>query len=139
MTDNMRQLLSDLGRLLLEIAGDGAVGKTSTPAAAQEQPPRERAPRKERDLSCVRCGAAFTAKTTLARYCPDCKAEIQRAKLAKFMPADPEGQPPTPAPAAKQMPNGKVRCERMHATISATMCGTRGECQGKPLCPHLPK
>ena len=81
-----------------------------------------------------------------AKYCPACAARIQldklrtlenRKKAAKAQEPQPE-MPPLVDFLLNPPPAEKIRCDRMHAWITPDVCGTRGECQGKPLCPNLP-
>ncbi len=147
MNEELKKLLATIGRALITLAGDEAAAVQEMPVPTEDMEGRQRKKpvwRKFRDMTCVRCGTVFQAKTSLAKYCDGCKAAIQKAKLNKFIKnyvREAEAHAPMPEVAPQPQPKtaDMVRCERMHATIPATMCGTRGECQGKPLCPNLPK
>ena len=148
MTTTTRDFIAALGRLLLEIAGEDAPAPAPAPAPAEPKPaaaPEEKPadpqpkrrysmpPRKEIDWVCQDCGATFKTKSKLAKRCPACRYKNSIGKLGKLTAKNAGVTQPAP------VPDGKIRCERMHATIPATMCGTREECHGNPLCPHLPK
>ena len=126
MTSDMKQLCATIGRALLAIAGEQAQEQ-------QAEPDRRHYKLPERDKACSICGATFKARGNRAKYCPACAARIQLDKLRALenrrKAAKTQHEPELPAYV--------VRCERMHATIPAALCGTREECQGKPLCPHL--
>lgn len=152
MTPTTREFIAALGRLLLEIAGEAA--PAATPATAEDcsaVAPTQEEPKPHglkgfkrplRTVTCVVCGAEFQSGASRAKYCDKCRHEAQMEKLYRLNVRKAAGEPPAPQPAAPAVPDGMVRCERMHATIAASVCGTRGECQGKKdgrLCEHLPK
>ncbi len=148
MNEDMKKLLATIGRALITLAGDEAAAAQTTPAAPEQPNPRKGYKKKERQSTCMDCGITFITRSALTKRCPICAREHQLSKVralaakekaerqaAKAETAAKPSQS-SPAPTPKQ---DTVRCERMHATIPASMCGTRGECQGKPTCPNLPK
>ena len=139
MNEDLRQLILAFGRCLISLAGEAPAPVQASPAAAPEPPadPEEKPadpeppkrkhvmpPRKEIDWVCQDCGATFKTKSKLAKRCPKCRYLNSMGKLGKLT-AKKTGVP-QPAPVA----DGKIRCERMHATIPADICGTREECRG---------
>ena len=125
MNEDLRQLILAFGRCLISLAGEENAPVQTMPAAAPA-PKRKYVmpPRKEIDWICQDCDATFKTKSKLAKRCPKCRYVNSIGKLGKLT-AKKNGEP-QPAPVA----DGKIRCERMHATIPATMCGTREECRG---------
>ena len=96
-----------------------------------------------REKVCEVCGKMFQTGSHKAQYCPECRSARRLAMYAamddRLRPAAKAAAPSAPAPAPQTAET--VHCETMHATIPASMCGTRGECQGKKggkLCEHLP-
>ena len=142
MTDDFRQLLAAIGRCLIAIAGEDAPAQAPAPAApaaqasAEPDPQTEKPedpqpkrryvmpPRPEFDWVCQDCGATFRTKSKLAKRCPTCRYKNSIGKLDKLTAKK------TGVPQAAPVADGKIRCERMHATIPAAMCGTREECRG---------
>ena len=141
MTQDMKQLCATIGRALLAIAGEQA----QEPQAEPEQKQKRRyPPRPVRTATCIVCGAEYQTSSARAELCPHCRLlrtnrnrafmeQYRRAKLGIQEPEQQETQQ-----LVNQPPAEKIRCERMHAWISPVICGTRGECQGKPLCPNMP-
>lgn len=137
MTQDMKQICATIGRALLALAGEQA----QEPQAEQEQKAKRRyPPRPVHTAVCIVCGAEYQTSSPRAELCPHCRilrtnrnrAFIEAYRKAKLGMQEPEPHDVLP-------PTEKVRCERMHAWISPVICGTRGECHGKPLCPHLPQ
>ena len=143
MDEDLKKLLAAVGRALIALAGEEAV-----PPAVEERPKKKPVWRKFRDMTCVRCGAAFRAKTSLAKYCDGCKAALRKAKMNKFvknyvreaethapMPEpvqEPEPKTERPTPAEEE----RFDCPRLHVKIAPDFCGSRDECwHGKP-CPN---
>ena len=144
MTSDMKQLCATIGRALLALAGEQA----QEPQVEPEQKAKGRyPPRPVRTATCIVCGAEYQTSSARAELCPHCRilrtnrnrAFMEAYKKAKLGTQEPVPQdvPPLVNFLSNQPPAEKVRCERMHAWISPVICGTRGECQGKPLCPHL--
>ena len=136
MTNDMKQFCATIGRALLALAGEQA----QEPQAEPEQKAKRRyPPRPVRTAACIVCGAEYQTSSPRAELCPHCRilrTNRNRAFMEAYRKAKLGAQEPKPQsvlPSAE-----KVRCERMHAWISSVICGTRGECQGKPLCPNLP-
>ena len=136
MNQDMKQLCATIGRALLAIAGEQA----QEPQAEPEQKAKRRyPPRPVRTAACIVCGAEYKTSSARAELCPHCRilrTNRNRAFMEAYRKAKLGIQEPVPQEVPQ--PAGIVRCERMHATIPAALCGTREECQGKPLCPNLP-
>ena len=132
MTDDMKALCAAIGHALLAFSNEDA------PAPPQEPEPQKRKRRSgytlpEHPVTCAVCGKQFLGRGNRVKYCPACARQIQIDKVCQLVARKTATQ-------VQQPPVGDVvRCERMHATIPATMCGTRGECKGRPLCPNLPE
>lgn len=135
MTSDIKILCATIGRALLALAGEVELQAAQEPAQEAAAPEKKRKSGytlPEHPVICSVCGANFMGRGNRVKYCPACAHQIQLDKLRSLA-----GR--KAAALAQQPPSGgMVRCERMHATIPATMCGTRGECQGKPTCPNLP-
>lgn len=137
MNDDLKQLCATIGRALLAFAGE-----------QQAEPQRRRYKLPERSIACAVCGTIFQTHGGRAKYCPACAHKIQLDKLNRLVERRkaaktqqepvPQDMPPLVEFLLNPPPAEKVRCERMHAWITPDVCGTRGECQGKPLCPNLP-
>lgn len=137
MTSDMKTLCATIGRALLALAGEAEPQPQAEPEPKQK---RRYPPRPVRTAACIVCGAEYQTSSPRAEICPHCRilrTNRNRAFMEAYRKAKLGLQEPEPQPEA-QPSGGMVRCERMHATIPATICGTRGECQGKPLCPNLP-
>ena len=143
MTSDMKTLCATIGRALLALAGEQA----QEPQAEPEQKQKRRyPPRPVHTAACIVCGAEYQTSSPRAELCPHCRilrtnrnrAFMEQYRRAKLGIQEPLNPPPLVEFLLNPPPAEKVRCERMHATIPAALCGTRGECQGKPLCPHLP-
>ena len=139
----MKILCATIGRALLTLAGEQA----QEPQAEPEQKAKRRyPPRPVHTAACIVCGAEYQTSSARAELCPHCRilrtnrnrAFMKAYRKAKLGTQEPSNQPQPVNFLSNQPPAEKVRCERMHAWISPVICGTRGECQGKPLCPHLP-
>ena len=137
MTDDMKALCATIGHALLTFAGENAPAPQQEP----EKPKKRYAQRPVRAAACIVCGAEYQTSSARAELCPHCRilrTNKNRAFLEQYRRAKLGIQSPDQEPQPEQ-PSGMVRCDRMHATIPATMCGTRGECMGYPLCPNLPQ
>ena len=133
MTHDMKQLCATIGRALLALAGE----QEQEPQAEPEQKAKRRyPPRPVHTNTCIVCGAEYQTSSTRAELCPHCRI-LRTNRNRAFMEAYRKAKLGTQEPS-NQPPAEKVRCERMHVWISPVICGTRGECQGKPLCPNLP-
>jgi len=141
MTDDMKQLCAAIGHALLVLAGEDAQPKPEKPKRQGQRPIKE--------LTCIVCGAAFKTQSPRAMLCPHCRIlrtngnrqfleAFSAAKRRQDTQEQPQDTPPLVSFLLDPPPPDKIRCERMHATIPATMCGTRGECKGKPTCKNLP-
>ena len=136
MTSDMKQLCATIGRALLALAGEQAQEPQAEPEQRQK---RRYPPRPVHTNTCIVCGAEYQTSSPRAELCPHCRilrTNRNRAFMEVYRKAKLGTQEPKPQSVLP--PAEKVRCERMHATIPAAMCGTRGECQGKPLCKNLP-
>lgn len=136
MNQDMKTLCATIGRALLAIAGE----QEPQPQAEPEQKAKRRyPPRPSHTNACIVCGAEYQTSSARAELCPHCRI-LRTNRNRAFMEAYRKAKLGTQEPVPQEAPHpaGIVRCERMHATIPADLCGTREECQGKPLCPHLP-
>ena len=133
MEKELRDLCVAFGRLLIALGGGEEAPSTVVPQP--EEPVKRKIRYREKTMVCVQCGAEFIALSRNARYCQECKKTRNLQKLDRLSKRLTDEAPAhQPAP----VPTDRIRCERMHATIPTALCGTRGECKGKPLCPNLP-
>ena len=145
MNQDMKQLCATIGRALLTLAGEQAQEPQAEP---EQKAKRKYPPRPVRTATCIVCGAEYQASSARAELCPHCRilrtnrnrAFMEAYRKAKLGMQEPEPQdiPPLVEFLLNPPPAEKIRCDRMHAWITPDICGTRGECQGKPLCPNLP-
>ena len=110
-------------------------------------PDKRKFKRPIREHVCIVCGRRFMASGPRPLICPNCSL-LRQNKNPNFLAAYAEAKarlaagedPPLQVPAAPTrddpsqvqpaIPEGKIRCERMHATISPEDCGGREYCEG---------
>lgn len=133
MNQDMKIICATIGRALLTLAGE-----QESQAEPELKAKRRYPPRPVRTAACIVCGAEYQTSSPRAELCPHCRI-LRTNRNRVFMEAYRKAKLGTqePEPQSVLPPAEKVRCERMHAWISPVICGTRGECQGKPLCPQL--
>ena len=146
LMEHLRKVAAVVGEILLDIAGEKpATTEKNTAVVPQVVPQLKGSPdkrkfkRPQKEYTCIVCGVNFCASGPKPLVCPHCSILRQNknpnfmaayaAAKAKLAAGD-KSSPTSPAPA---VPEGKIRCERMHATIPASMCDTREECRG---CSH---